>query len=151
MIVIIIHLPHCFLTSFFVTIAVRCVKLSARYLKDNVLGSKSVGLPLRPCQQDSLSGSLNRYISISIAWQCVLTELTKFYTKRMFEGQLKITLRLPVRHEFVSECPFPTVQMPFPHSCFLHRSWHTEGLGWTAFIERKTTEKSLSLPFSCST
>lgn len=119
MIVTITHLTCCFLTSFFVAIAVCCVKRSATYLKYNVLGSKSVGLLLIPCQQDSLSGSLKRYISISIAWQYASRALTKFYAKRMFEGQLKITfLRLPVQYEFVSECPFPTIQMPFGFLCF---------------------------------
>jgi len=35
----------------------------------------------------------------------------------MFEGQLKVTFsRLPVQQDIVSECPFPTVQVPFPHS-----------------------------------
>lgn len=33
----------------------------------------------------------------------------------MFERQLKITfLRLPVQQEFVSEYPYPTVQVPIP-------------------------------------
>lgn len=151
MIVIITHLPCCFLTSFFVAIAVRCVKLSATYLKYNVLGSKSVGLLLIPCQQDSLSGSLNRYISISIAWQYASRALTKFYTKRMFEGQLKITfLRLPVQHEFVSECPFPTTQMPFGFlwfSALLPAHWvpWVDSLHW-----KEGYWKNLSIPFSCS-
>lgn len=61
----------------------------------------------------------------------------------MFECQLKITfLRLPVQQEFVSECPFPTVPMPFPHTVFCTAPGPPSALGGQHSLKGRLLKKN---------